>query len=93
MNEMLIEPYKVPKVLGDVFEAIIGAIFEDAGIEVLIDVLKPMLAPFIVYVAKYSKNIHKEPKEDFLQLAAQLKMKPCLLPIREPVEINLSHAT
>ena len=27
MNQMEYEPYKAPKILGDVFEAIIGAIF------------------------------------------------------------------
>lgn len=32
MNSMEIEPYKAPKILGDVFEAIIGAIFKDGGI-------------------------------------------------------------
>ena len=32
MNQFIIEPYKSPKILGDVFEAIIGAIFKDGGI-------------------------------------------------------------
>jgi dsRNA-specific ribonuclease len=65
MNSMEFEPYKAPKILGDVFEAIIGAIFKDGGIEEILLVLKKLMAPFVVYVAKYSKNIHKEPKEDF----------------------------
>ena len=65
MNEFEIEPYKAPKILGDVFEAIIGAIFKDAGIIKLLEVLKPFLSPFILYVAKFSKHIYKEPKEDF----------------------------
>ena len=69
MNQFLIEPYKSPKILGDVFEAIIGAIFKDGGIESLLKVLKSLLAPFILFVAKYSKNIQKEPKEDFQQLS------------------------
>ena len=33
MNVMDLEPFKAPKILGDVFEAIIGAIFKDGGIE------------------------------------------------------------
>ena len=65
MNAIEVEPFKAPKILGDVFEAIIGAVFKDGGIEKLHDVLKPLLAPFVLYVAKFSKSIHKEPKEDF----------------------------
>lgn len=76
MNQMNIELYKPPKILGDVFEAIVGAIFKDGGIERLLEVLKPFMAPCVLYVAKFSKKIHKEPKEDFIQLASQLKMKP-----------------
>jgi dsRNA-specific ribonuclease len=66
MNEFEIEPFRTPKILGDVFEAIIGAIFKDGGIEKLIEVLRSLLAPFVLYVAKFSKNIYKEPKEDFI---------------------------
>lgn len=66
MNEFEIEPFRTPKILGDVFEAIIGAIFKDGGIEAIIAVLKTLMAPFVLYVAKYSKFIHKEPKEDFI---------------------------
>jgi len=67
MNEFEIEPFKTPKIFGDVFEAIIGAIFIDTGgIEKVIEVLKSLMAPFVLYVAKFSKNIHKEPKEDFI---------------------------
>lgn len=76
MNEFKIEPFKTPKILGDVLEAIIGAVFLDGGIEELVRVLRPMLSPFVVYVAKFSKNIHKEPKEDCGGLASQLNMKP-----------------
>ena len=76
MNEFELEPYKAPKILGDVMEALIGAIFKDGGMYKLLEVLKPFLTPFVLYVAKHSKSIHKEPKEDFIQLAGQLKMKP-----------------
>lgn len=29
---MSMEPFKAPKILGDVFEAIIGAVFKDGGL-------------------------------------------------------------
>ena len=76
MNNAEIAPYKAPKILGDVFEAIIGAIFVDSGIDEVNRVLKTLMAPFVLYVAKFSKQIHKEPKEDFWQLATQLEMWP-----------------
>ena len=76
MNSMNVELFKPPKILGDVFEALIGAIFQDSSIEEVIRVLKLLMAPFVLYVAKFSKNIHKEPKEDFQQLATQLKIRP-----------------
>jgi dsRNA-specific ribonuclease len=76
MNALDLEPFKAPKILGDVFEAIIGAIFKDGGIEKCIDVLKSLMAPMMLYVAKFSKNIQKEPKEDFIQLSSQLKIRP-----------------
>lgn len=90
MNEQEIEPFKAPKILGDVFEAIIGAIFIDRGIEECIQVLKPLLTPFVLYVAKYSKNIHKEPKEDFIQLSGQLKMMPKFKDTKEKVQVPMS---
>lgn len=65
MNSMEVEPFKAPKILGDVFEAIIGAVFQDGGIESINQVLKSLLSPFVLYVAKFSKSIQKEPKEDF----------------------------
>ena len=69
LNKFEIAPYKAPKLLGDVFEAIIGAIFRDGGIDEVNRVLKTLMAPFVLYVAKFSKKIHKEPKEEFLALA------------------------
>jgi dsRNA-specific ribonuclease len=56
--------YEPPKILGDVFEAIIGGIFIDGGIEEVIRVLKPILSPLVLFVAKHSKQMLKEPKED-----------------------------
>ena len=39
-------------------------------------VLKSVLAPFIIFVAQYSKKIMKEPKEDFILLSNQLFIHP-----------------
>ena len=90
MNQLECEPYKAPKILGDVFEAIIGAVFQDGGIEDAIEVLKSLMSPFVLFVAKYSKQIHKEPKEDFLGLATQLKIKPRFQSTHEIVEVPIS---
>jgi hypothetical protein len=39
-------------------------------------VYKDLLAPFILHVAKYSKKLNKEPKEDFVILSGINKIKP-----------------
>ena len=39
-----------------------------------------MLAPFVLHVAKYSKKLHKEPKEDFVILSGNNKIKPEFVP-------------
>lgn len=57
--------YEPPKILGDVFEALIGAIFLDGGIHEVLKLYSHLLAPFILYVAKYSKSLNREPKDDF----------------------------
>lgn len=31
LNELKIEPFEAPKILGDVFESVMGAVFEDGG--------------------------------------------------------------
>jgi dsRNA-specific ribonuclease len=76
MNSHEIEIYEANKILGDVFEAIVGAVFEDGGIEKVVEVYQHMLAPFVLFVAKFSKKLHKEPKEDFILLSNKLKIKP-----------------
>lgn len=76
LNQMNVQPFNAPKILGDVFEALAAAIFLDDGIETLLEVMKPLLAPCVLYVAKFSKRIFKEPKELFIQMAAQLNMRP-----------------
>jgi dsRNA-specific ribonuclease len=76
MNNKDIELFEGPKLLGDVFESIMGAIFIDSGIESCLAVYKDLLSPFILHVAKYSKKLHKEPKEDFVILSGINKIKP-----------------
>ena len=65
INNRDLDLYEPSKILGDVFEALIGAIFIDGQMEAVIQVYEHMLAPFILHVAKYSKRLNKEPKEDF----------------------------
>ena len=79
MNNRDIELYEPSKILGDVFEALIGAIFIDGGIEEVIRVYQHLLAPFILYVAKFSKRLNKEPKEDFTILAGLHKIVPQII--------------
>jgi dsRNA-specific ribonuclease len=31
LNQREIEPFEAPKILGDIFESVIGAVFEDGG--------------------------------------------------------------
>jgi dsRNA-specific ribonuclease len=76
MNNKDIELFEGPKMLADVFESIMGAVFIDNGIETVLQVYKDLLAPFILHVAKYSKKLHKEPKEDFVILSGINKIKP-----------------
>jgi dsRNA-specific ribonuclease len=53
--------------LGDVFEALIGAVFIDsAGLEQVLVSFQHILCPFLLFTAKYSKQLNHEPKEDFI---------------------------
>eukprot|EP00351_Strombidinopsis_sp_SopsisLIS2011_P006301 CAMPEP_0116885480 /NCGR_PEP_ID=MMETSP0463-20121206/18837_1 /TAXON_ID=181622 /ORGANISM="Strombidinopsis sp, Strain SopsisLIS2011" /LENGTH=136 /DNA_ID=CAMNT_0004543957 /DNA_START=350 /DNA_END=760 /DNA_ORIENTATION=+ len=66
MNLRELEPFEPPKILGDVFEAVIGAIFEDGGLESVVRAFKHILSPIVLFVAKFSKVLLKEAKESFL---------------------------
>ena len=66
LNENEIEPFEAPKILGDIFESVMGAIFDDGGLNAVMKVYKHLLTPFILFVAKFSKEVHKEPKEIFI---------------------------
>jgi hypothetical protein len=48
-----------------------------------------MLAPFILHVAKYSKRLNKEPKEDFQILSGLHNIRPNIKDA-VPVEIQLN---
>ena len=76
MHERKIETYESPKILGDVLEAIIGAIYIDGGLKKCVEVMKPILSPLIVYIAKYIKLMHSEHKEDFFQFSNVFSMQP-----------------
>lgn len=78
MNGRESEIFEPPKILGDVFESIMGAIFMDGGIKKVLEVYQHLLSPFILFTAKYSKKLYKEPKDDFNSLANILKIKPVM---------------
>src|SRR4051794_3537604 len=78
INGREIELFEPPKILGDIFEAIMGGVFMDGGIEAVIQVYEHLLAPFILFTSKFSKKLKKEPKEDFLIYANLLKIKPVM---------------
>jgi|LakMenEpi03Aug12_release.lakeMendotaPanAssembly.Ray.scaffolds.fasta_scaffold768532_1 dsRNA-specific ribonuclease len=77
MNVREIEPFEAPKILGDVFESVLGAIFEDGGLEAVMQVFKHLLSPLILFVAKFSKDVFKEPKEQLLiRAATEYRIRP-----------------
>ena len=78
LNGREIELFEPPKILGDIFESVIGAVFLDGGIQKVIDVYQHLLSPFIVFTAKYSKKLFKEHKEDFNSSAHLLMIKPTM---------------
>ena len=49
MNQRKIEPFETPKLLGDIFESVIGAIYEDSGLDQVQKVYKHILSPLILY--------------------------------------------
>ena len=66
MDESEIEPFEAPKILGDVFESVMGAIFVDGGLNAVMQVYKHILSPILLFIAKFSKDVCKEPKEQFV---------------------------
>ena len=76
INGREIELFEPPKILGDVFESLMGAIFLDGGIKKVLEVYQHILSPFVLFTAKYSKKLYKEPKDEFILLTGLLKMMP-----------------
>jgi dsRNA-specific ribonuclease len=77
LNQRDIELFEPSKILGDVFEALIGAVYIDsAGMDGVLQVYQHLLCPFVLYVAKFNKKLKIEPKEDFMILAQLNKIIP-----------------
>lgn len=78
MNQRRIEPFETPKILGDIFESIIGAVYEDAGLDEVHRVFRHLLAPLITYNTQFSKlaELYGEPKEQMQWKCNELKIKP-----------------
>lgn len=57
--------YEAPKIISDVFEGIIGAVFADGGYNETVRVLQHLLGPFVCMVAKFLDKIRKNPIEEF----------------------------
>jgi dsRNA-specific ribonuclease len=78
MNQRKLEPFETPKILGDIFESVMGAIFEDGGLDSVHLVYKHLLSPLILYNSKFSKlsSCYGEPKEQFQWKCHEFKIKP-----------------
>ena len=78
MNQRKIEPFETPKALGDLFESVMGAIYEDGGLDSVHRVYKHLLSPLILYNTVFSKlcNKYGEPKEQFQWKAHEFMIKP-----------------
>ena len=67
LNQRDIELFEPSKILGDVFEALVGAVFIDGGgMEAVLKTFQHIICPFVLYVAKFNKQLNHEPKEDFI---------------------------
>lgn len=78
LNQREIEPFECPKILGDIFESVMGSIFIDSprGLEDVVEVYQHLISPFVLFVAKYSKILYKEHKEEFIWASIAKKIKP-----------------
>ena len=87
LNQRDIELFEPTKILGDVLEALIGAVYIDSGGDLLmvLDTFKFMFCPFILFVAKFSKQLNHEPKEDFIIQTHSRKIIPEYRPAQQKV--------
>jgi len=68
--------YEAPKLISDVFEAILGAILADGGYNEVVRVLQHILGPFVWMVAKYHDKIRKNPAEEFQLFCSSKGLTP-----------------
>ena len=78
MNQRQIEPFESPKLLGDIFESVIGAVYEDSGLDEVHRVFRHLLSPLILFNTQFSKlsALYGEPKEQFNWKCNECKIKP-----------------
>lgn len=91
LNQREVEPFECPKILGDIFESVMGAIFMDSpdGLGDVIKVYKHLISPFILYVAKFSKILYKEHKEEFIWASIAKRIRPQFRFSDEPLPIEV----
>lgn len=49
MNQRRLEPFESPKLLGDIFESVMGAVYEDSGLDEVHRVYRHIMSPLILY--------------------------------------------
>lgn len=78
MNQRKFEPFETPKILGDIFESLIGAVYEDSGLDEVHRVFRHLLSPLILFGTQFSKMaaLYGEPKEQMQWRCNELKIKP-----------------
>lgn len=78
MNQRRIEPFETPKILGDIFESLIGAVYEDSGLDEVHRVFRHILSPMILFGTQFSKlaALYGEPKEQMQWKCNEYKIKP-----------------
>ena len=87
LNQREEELFECPKVLGDVFESVIAAIFVDSNMNEVIRVYQHLLGPFVLYMAKFCKILYKEPKEEFMITSNVKRIKPLFKFSDQPVTL------
>ena len=57
-----------PKIVSDIFESLVGAVFVDSDLNECFKMLNIMLGPFVVYCAKYLGKLKYSPIAEFVEL-------------------------
>ena len=88
LNGRDIEIYDSPKILSDIFESLIAAVFIDGGFEKTSEMLEGLIGPILIYVSKFCKALKKVPNDDFHQACLNSKIKPeCIIRERQWIEL------